>query len=671
MATKNTTRNRTASRQVRAGMVSPGITTGPIDQMKTRVARAVTGSGGGFGVGPQRSRMAAVHERTAGMLIDNVQTSRAFLSGYALEAYRTSFANGLNNRSGTYDVPGYFVQMNQQNGGILYWPVTLQEKYQWFRYFARTEPYVGRALDLLCDLPMSKLTLNMPKMPGKEKLRQEILEFYTYQMERVNAFELGQNILFELNCIGNVYLFHEYDEKNMMWSRVVMLPPEEVYSFQLPFSDNRRIEYRPERLMALIKADGREMVLGQSGLSEDIISNIPPDLVDMVRREGCIVMDSDPMSGSFCAHLARRKQPYMDLGSSLLERVLIALLQKEHYRYTQLSLASRNMTPKNLITAPGLQPFELDELRTQVDLSYLDPDYTIMANFEVEWNQIGAQDRLLQLDSEYERIENQIFASMGVTRELMTGEGTYSGNKITVEILNTMFLLSREVLKSYFERQMFIPLAERHGWFETNRFGAKKYYAPEIGFNRLTIRDNQEVFESLFQLYQKGSLNVDVIYELFNLNGDQVREKLLEDVFTVKDPTFNRMLEEVHSDVGRSLRESTDVMERIAKNVGLKMKPQPQQAPGGEGGEGEEGFGGFGGESAPADAPTLGEAVSGEGTSEEPEKPSETPAPETPAGKPSLEEVADAVAESLPVDADEKDIADVVDAVTKDEEPEQ
>lgn len=666
MPSKKSAKTRTASSTFRGGVSRPNVTTGPIDEMKARIAKASTGSGGGLGVGPQRSRMAAAGERQAGMLIDNVQTSRAFLSGYALEAYRTSFANGLNNRSGTYDIPGYFVQMNQQNGGILYWPVTLQEKYQWFRYFCRTDPYVGRAMDLLCDLPMSKLTLNMPKMKGKEKLRQEILEFYTWQMERINIFELCQSILYELNCIGNVFLFHEYDEKDQMWSRVVMLPPEEVYSFQLPFSDNKRIEYRPERLMALIKAEGKEMVLGQSGLSEDILRNIPAELVDMVRSEGCIVMDSDPMSGSFCAHLARRKQPYMDLGSSLLERVLVVLLQKEHYRYTQLSLASRNMTPKNLIRAPGLQPSELDDLRTQVDLSYLDPDYTIMTNYEVEWDQIGAQDRLLQLADEYERADNQVFAAMGVTRELLTGEGTYSGNKITVEILNTMFLLTRQVLQDYIERQIFIPLAERHGWFETNRFGAKKYYSPEVGFNRLTIRDNSEVFESLFQLYQKGSLNVDIIYELFNLNGDQVRDKLLEDIFTVKDPTFNRLLEEVHSDVGRSLRESTNVMERIAGNVGLKMKPQQPAQEGAEGG-GEESFGGFGGESGgsePAETPTLGEAAAGGGQ----EKPAENPQGDS--GGHSLEEIATVVADSLPANADDKDIADVVNAVTEEEESE-
>ena len=57
-----------------------------------------------------------------------------------------------------------------------------------------------------------------------------------------------------------------------------------------------------------------------------------------------------------------------------------------------------------------------------------------------------------------------------------------------------MFLLSREVLKDYLEKQLFKPVAEAHGWFEEDKNGVKKYWYPHVGFNRLTIRDNAEVF---------------------------------------------------------------------------------------------------------------------------------------------------------------------------------
>ena len=659
----------------KAGLKRPRVITGKVDPEKARLARiATTTSGMG-------------RERTAGMMIDFIHMSAPYASGYKLDTYRSSYAFGLGDRTGAYDIPTYFLMMNQQNGGLLYWPVTLAEKYSWYRYWSRTDAYVARSLELLSDLPMSKLTLNMPRMPKQKKeLQKEILEFFTYQMEVLNLFELCQDILWEWNMIGNCYVFHEWDDDKKMWSRAVMLPPEEVYIFQYPFSENRRVEYRPERLIRMMK-DGAVLVAGQSALADStssltcargdleqkILEHIPEEIVEMVRTQGCIVMDSDPTTGSFVHHFARRRSRYLDLGASVLERVLVQMLCKENFRYTQLSLATRNMTPKNLITAPGLMPTEVDELRTQVDLSYMDPEYSIITNYEVNWQQIGTTDRLLDLDREYERLENQVFAGLGVTRELLTGEGTFGGSKITVEILNTMFLMTRELIKSYIEKKLFIPICEAHGWYETGKNGIKKYLYPQVGFNRLTIRDNTEVFDSLFQLYQKGSLPVDIMYELFNLNVDEINAKLRNQLFTVKDATSNRLSEEVNAEVGRKLVDLTDIVPRVAKYLGLKMKsPEEQQQAQGMGGMG----GGFADIESPAGTPPTGtqEGVpvgpaEGEVETEAPEEESE-PAPteeESSKSPEELDEMADAVSKSMPSNFDDGDIEKIVEKVSEKE----
>jgi hypothetical protein len=440
----------------------------------------------------------------------------------------------------------------------------------------------------------------------------QVADDHTYCVENINTH----------NC----FMFHEWDDKAKSWSKIVILPPEEVVIFQYPFTDNARVEYRPEKLIDLIKKS-LEGFAGENELEKQIVANVPKDLKKMVKKEGCIVMDTDPMTGSFVYHLARRRSPYLDLGSSVLERILVPMLMKEHYRYTQLGLASRNMTPKNLISAEGLSPDELDDLREQVDLSYMDPDYSIVTNYNVTWEQIGADQRLLDLTQEYETIENQVFAGLGVTRELLTGEGSFSGNKITIEILNTMFLLTRQVLQRYVERMLFLPIAEAHGWYEETRNGIKKYFYPKLGFNRLTIRDNQEVFDSLFQLYQKGSLPIDIIYELFNLNVEDIHEKIYDDLFTVKDPNFNRVVEEISSEVGRAVVEETNVKAKVAEYLGLDVT-------GGEGEDEDEGFGGgfggfggFGGdEEAPAEEEPAMEDV--EETPDEGEQPVEEEVPE-------------------------------------------
>jgi hypothetical protein len=571
--------------EIKGGIVRPVVTTGKADPIKARIARKATGSS-----------MGGMY-RDAGMMLDLSQNSQP-LTTHRMEGYRTSYANGLDQRTGANDVPLYFQQMNEQNGGLLYWPVTLQEKYSWYRYWSITDAYIGRSLELLSDLPMSKLSLTVPNYVPKER-REEINDFFEAQLEEIDCFELLMSILWEVNLIGNCHIFHEWDDKRKMWSRAVVLPPEEVFVFEYPFSKTSRIEYRPLRLISIIKsslANGESLPNGEhsdipggncrrENLNQEILKEIPQEIIDMVLDEGCIVMDTDPTTGSFVHHISRRKSPYQDLGASALERVLVPMLQKEHYRYTQLSLSSRNMTPKNLVTAPGLMPEEVDELRMQIDLSYMDPEYTIICNYEVQWEQIGAQDRLLDLSREYETIDSQIFAAFGVTRELLTGEATLSGSKITIEILNSMFLLSREILKNYLEKKLFKPVAEAHNWYTEDKNGIKKYWYPHVGFNRLTIRDNAEVFDSLFQLYQKGSLPVEIIYELFNLDADRMYEKIKQDLFTVNDSTFNRLVEEVNSEVGRNMVEKSDIVKKTAEYLGLKYDDS-----GSEESLGEDGF---------------------------------------------------------------------------------
>jgi len=244
-----------------------------------------------------------------------------------------------------------------------------------------------------------------------------------------------------------------------------------------------------------------------------------------------------------------------------------------------------------------------------------------------------------------------VFAALGVTRELLTGESHFSGTKITVEILNTMFLLTREVLKNYIERQLFTPICEAHGWYVEGKNGVKKYLYPNIGFNRLTIRDNAEVFDSLYQLYQKGSVPIGVIYELFNLNSDEMEEKLYRDLFTVNDATFNRLVEEVNGEAGRAIAERSNVADKIAKYLNLDMKEAEGEEEGFGGGFGEEsGFGGFG-EEPSGEEPSGEESAEGEG-----EGPTEEPS--------EVEDLAEQIAEALPEDATDEEINQVVEEVS-------
>ena len=420
-----------------------------------------------------------------------------------------------------------------------------------------------------------------------------IQKFYENMMEDIHLFDKLHSVLFEYNVIGNCFLFCEYDERKGRWDKLTILPPEEVNVANYPMSDVKRIQYRPEMLSSTIQkyglpTDSQEHYMDYLKTlpenDQEILQDVSYEFVKQIKENnGVLTFDTDPYQGdgddkigSFVFHFAHKRHDYQDLGVSPLECVMTSLLQKTHYMFTQLSLASRNMTPRNIVTADKISEEALADLREQVDQSMLSPDWSIVTNYNIQWDQIGAENRLIDLQRENEVIENQLFAGLGVTRELLTGEGMYSGNKISVEILNTKYLLVREMLQRFVEESLFKPVALQNGFYHDDEDGNREWFYPKIGFTRLTIRDNQEVFDQLFQLYQKGSIPISMILDIFNINADEAEEDLKKDMFTVNDATYNEMLRGIYTELGNQIVENTDITRQIAESItgpmGRKLK---------------------------------------------------------------------------------------------------
>ena len=91
-------------------------------------------------------------------------------------------------------------------------------------------------------------------------------------------------------------------------------------------------------------------------------------------------------------------------------------------------------------------------------------------------------------------------------------------------------------------------------------------------------------------MYQKGSLPIDVIYELFNLDVETNHDKIKDDLFSVKDATFNMAVEEINSSIGSTLAENSNAVEKVAKYLGLDYTSEDEG--GGEDEEDDYGFGG-------------------------------------------------------------------------------
>lgn len=517
-------------------------------------------------------------------------------------------------------------------------PQSLRERREIYRHFYNTDELVGQALDLHTELPLSKVRLASPKprkapkgFTSPESYGKYILDRFERMCRRTKLFQklimmvhhywldgiavifaedgevqvppdVGrqkrvvktavldengeaterENVVWEEDENTAEKEFEYYSKNYQGWEKIIVLPIDKVMISTFSYTDKSILELIPsDRDKALI-----EKARNGDPTAAKLVNEIPHEVRDHIENGRLIPLGTDPDEGSFAYILTGSKSADDPLGQSILNRCLRTLYYREKLRQAQTSIASRAMTPKRIVWAEGLSDMDVDQLREQVDLSLVDPDYSIVANYEIHWEEMGSRDRLLDLSTEYEQTERRLLTGLGVTESLMSGESLYSGDRLKLEVINQRYLHLREILQEYVEENLFRPVAERMGFVEEDEWGQKVVLFPKLSFTRLPLRDSQDTFDALYNLYSKGSISIDLILEMLNIDPNDTRVKIENDMFTVNDALFNEISRSLYNEVGRMLAEKTDVIERIAKYMDLKLKPQ--------GGEGEEGGGRFG-----------------------------------------------------------------------------
>jgi hypothetical protein len=354
----------------------------------------------------------------------------------------------------------------------------------------------------------------------------------------------------ELELFGHI-CNHDYRG----FFRVQILPPEQIeITNEGTLIDGPTIYYKPPE-------DQKQAYL------ED--PDVPTEVKDMIQQEGKIPLNQDPYKGSYVIHFARKKSGYELHGRSILQRCLRTVIYREKLRQVQSTIASRNMTPKTLVVAPEIPISEVTTLRAHIDEAKADPDYSVVVNYECQWNEIGSEGRLLVLDGEWQHTNSDLAIGLGFSPEILIGEGMYGGNKIQLEMMNTVYVQFRDLISGIVEDQMFKPIAMKKGFYEMDKYGRPRWIVPKVTFSRMALRDSGDLYDMLFNLYSKGSLPVDIILEFLNIDAEDCKRKLEDNLFTVNDSKFNEALSAIYNGMGEWLMAKTDLGKRVAEGMTL------------------------------------------------------------------------------------------------------
>lgn len=494
-----------------------------------------------------------------------------------------------------------------------------------YRYFYKTNPIIHRCIDLHTDLPLSKCRLQKPS-DLSDLASDFIMQFFNRVLERLNFAEFLRDFVLAHNIYGDAtalvddyykdfdrvlqdiskledkifthsaedeafltkvdglyredpsqvkladrmkYIrlyFNTFYEKDYLGPDRISVVP--FYKIQ-EFLENKDINYMAikyqlsESLNKLMAAGVEDDFLQDVGYSEGMIATLnDPEL----RQDKTITIDTDCYDGMpFIINLQRPE------GASNILCVLEQGLEWEASVRAMRAKIENIGKVGRVVFSEGLSESQTQSLRQEVHMMLEDPGYSVVANFKVEWNEVNTQVQK-QLDDLIEaskRVTEVICLGLGMPIGLISGDTQYSGNVVKLEIVNVVYHSFKQRLQSLIEVALFRPLAIRKGFVRIDEWGNSIVCYPRLTFARISLRD-ESVYDLLFTLYQKDSLPVGIIYDILNLDTEDVRRGIEADMFTVLDPYMGEVIKGLMSANLGDVYQQSNVSDKIMKGLNLQ-----------------------------------------------------------------------------------------------------
>lgn len=448
-------------------------------------------------------------------------------------------------------------------------PRSFSEERRWYRFFYDQDPIVGRAIDLKTVIPLSKMTLGLPSSKST-KTAKKVQAFFEKMWRDLKIKEKFYQILHEYNLMGEVLVYFEWDEDKNIWSKILILDPDVCEVRYLPYLDETQVFLTPDTSIQETVLEMKSQAGDRWSELADTIQELSNDAL-LETDTYAIPLNTDPSKGSFVKYLGRSRSPYKaGPGVSILRRLLRTLLFRDKLRQALTQITSRHMTPIRIVWAEDLGEGDVDQLRGQVDLAMSSPDFSIVANYEIHWEEVTAEGRLFDNTAIYDQTLDELLIGLGLPKEIITGEGSYGAGRINLQVLDTEFSQVRDMFTDLLS-ELNREVASKNNFIETDEETGLKYLIYSVlKFSRMSLRDYSDIFDFLWNLYSNGALDRDSLLDFMNIDPVEVETKLKENFMTINDIQADQMRQSLLQLIAEKIVESTDVVKKAAKGYGLK-----------------------------------------------------------------------------------------------------
>lgn len=438
-----------------------------------------------------------------------------------------------------FGAPNFFHPLFQALSMFL--PRDRRERNEWARHYYRTEPVVATALDIHTEFPISSFS-NVCSEP-------KVKEFFDYlAFDKLDIINLLLDIGLEYWKIGDVFPFGQFNETTGEWERFTLLNPDYVNISSSIFAQDQIIELIPDdQVMSIIKA-------GPVGEFAELYKQFPEDIIRQVKMGKNIMLDNRLVS-----HIAHKASPYEMWGTPLMMRCFKTLMYKDKLRQAQDAIANRHITPLRVakLGTPGESypsQEEIDNFRDILLIGEDDPNFFLVYHYGLSFEYVGSSGKILPLNTEFDFIEKELMAGLGITSALLNGDGsTYNTAQVGVDALARRYMTYRMRLESWVRNKVYRPIAEVQGFYKHRHGGSIAGYSgkqlkkmaankevelivPKITWQQQDLTSNNSIMSFFEKLSEAGMLSKTTLYPIIGLDPEVEKKNLERERGTIFDP---------------------------------------------------------------------------------------------------------------------------------------